>query len=128
VARLNARLEARASELQKANGELASLVEALRMPIVVLGADLRIKRFTGPAERTLGLRPSHIGKRVGEVDALRPVQVDCATVMTTREPLFREFPGQSGRPVQAIIRPFVSDDDRTNAVLLAIIPGGPAAL
>jgi two-component system CheB/CheR fusion protein len=128
VARLNARLEARAKELERANAELVSVIEGLRMPIVVLGADLRVKRFTGPAERALGLRPSHVGKRVADVEALKALQTDCAIVMTTREPLFREFAGQSGRMVQAMIRPFVSDEDQTNAVLLAIVPRTAGAL
>jgi hypothetical protein len=105
VARLNARLDGRTKELERANAELSNLIESLRMPIVVLGADLRLKRFTRPAERVLAS--------------------DCAVVLTTQTPVFRDFQLRPGRVLEVMIRPLVSEERQSHAVLLAIIPGPP---
>jgi hypothetical protein len=122
VARLNARLERRAKELERANTDLTELIDSLRMAIVVLGPDLRLTRFTPLAERVLALRPSHVGKPIGELESLARLKMDCAVVLSTQAPRFRELQVRPGRTLQVVIRPLVSEH-QANAVLLAVMPG-----
>ena len=37
------------------------------MPIVMLGLDLRVRRYTPPAERYFNLIPSDVGRPVGDI-------------------------------------------------------------
>lgn len=64
---LNQELQNRNIELSAANNDLLNLFANVNIPVVMVGNDLRIRRFTPPAEKLLNLIPSDIGRRLGEI-------------------------------------------------------------
>ena len=54
-------------ELREVNSDLAAILNGLNIPIILIGADLRIRRFTNAAARTLQLNPADIGKSAAQL-------------------------------------------------------------
>ena len=63
---VNDELEQRNAALAELNGDLTNLLESVEIPIVLLSADLRIRRYNPDAERLLRLTPAHKGRPIGK--------------------------------------------------------------
>jgi len=66
---INAELHARNADLGEANEDLSNLLGSVRLPIVMVGIDLRIRRFNVAAGLALSLIPTDVGRPIGH---LRP--------------------------------------------------------
>ena len=64
---LNDELEGRNREMTEVNSDLMNLLASVQIAIVIVGADLRIRRFTPAAERALNLIPSDLGRPIGHI-------------------------------------------------------------
>src|SRR5207248_4655044 len=64
---LNEELHNRNTELSAANNDLVNLFANVNVPVVMVGNDLRIRRFTPPAQKLLNLLQGDIGRRIGEI-------------------------------------------------------------
>jgi two-component system, chemotaxis family, CheB/CheR fusion protein len=64
---LNEEVQNRNSELSAINSDLINLFSNANIPIVMVNNDLRIRRFTPPAEKLLNLRATDIGRPVGQI-------------------------------------------------------------
>src|SRR5438552_2727704 len=64
---VNDELQNRNTELSQANNDLLNLFGNVNIPVVMVGNDLRIRRFTPPAQKLLNLIPADIGRRVGQI-------------------------------------------------------------
>ena len=66
---VNDELQNRMSELQQANDDLHNMLSSIRNAAVIVGMDLRIRRYTQTAERLLNLVPGDIGRSVSLLNA-----------------------------------------------------------
>jgi two-component system CheB/CheR fusion protein len=64
---VNDELQNRNRDLSQSNNDLANLLSSVQMPIVMLGRDLRIRRFTPAAEKMLNLIPADVGRPIGDI-------------------------------------------------------------
>jgi len=64
---LNEEMQNRNVELGSANNDLLNLLGHVDIPVVMVSNDLRIRRFTPPAQKLLNLLPGDIGRRLGEI-------------------------------------------------------------
>ena len=64
---LNAQLKTRNAELAATNDDLANLVLNIKIPIVMVGEDLTIRRSTPHAQELLNIFPSDVGRRIDEI-------------------------------------------------------------
>jgi two-component system, chemotaxis family, CheB/CheR fusion protein len=64
---LNEELQNSNVELELANDDFRNLLNGVDLPILMLGADLRIRRFSPTAEKLLGLSSVDIGRALAEV-------------------------------------------------------------
>ncbi len=64
---LNEELHNRNAELSATNNDLVNLLANVNVPVVMVGDDLRIRRFTPPAQKLLNLLPGDVGRRIGEI-------------------------------------------------------------
>ena len=64
---VNEELQNRNQELARANDDLLNLLSSVKIPIVIFGTDLRIRRFTPAAGKTLGLIPADIGRSISNI-------------------------------------------------------------
>jgi two-component system CheB/CheR fusion protein len=66
LATVNDELQHRNLELTEANNDFLNLLNSVQMAIVMLGPDLRIRRFTPAAERLFNLIPSDLGRSISD--------------------------------------------------------------
>ncbi|MFZ0733284.1 MAG: chemotaxis protein CheB [Candidatus Sulfotelmatobacter sp.] len=64
---LNEELQNRNTELSLANNDLLNLLGNVNIPVVMVGNDVRIRRFTPPAQKLLNLIPADMGRRLREI-------------------------------------------------------------
>jgi two-component system, chemotaxis family, CheB/CheR fusion protein len=64
---LNEELQNRNVELTAANNDLLNLLGNVTVPVVIVDQDLRIRRFTPPAQSLLNLLPGDVGRRLTEI-------------------------------------------------------------
>lgn len=66
---VNDELAGRNITLEQLNNDLNNLITSIQLPVIMLGPDLRIRRFTPHAERLLRLGSSDIGRPVGQIES-----------------------------------------------------------
>jgi two-component system CheB/CheR fusion protein len=66
---LNEELQSRMKELSSANDDLHNLLLGVDRAIVIVGLDLRIRRFTQTAEKLLNLLPTDIGRSAAQLNS-----------------------------------------------------------
>ncbi|MGZ9272759.1 MAG: CheR family methyltransferase, partial [Candidatus Binatia bacterium] len=64
---VNEQLQTRNLELNEANNDLTNLLASMAIPMVMVGSDLRIRRYTEPACRSINLRPTDIGRPLSDL-------------------------------------------------------------
>src|SRR6476660_529293 len=64
---VNQELQNRNDELTQLNNDLNNLLSSVNIPIVMLGNDLRIRRFTPMAEQAMNLIPSDVGRPITDI-------------------------------------------------------------
>ena len=67
LATVNDELQNRNVELNLLNNDLFNLLSSVEMAIVMLGQDLRIRRFTPMAEKVFNLIPADIGRPISDI-------------------------------------------------------------
>jgi two-component system CheB/CheR fusion protein len=64
---VNEELHHRNIELARVNDDLVNLLSGVGIPIVLVGRDLRIRRFTPPAEALFRLIPTDVGRPISDI-------------------------------------------------------------
>src|SRR5262249_19131477 len=64
---VNEEMQNRNAELTLLNNDLTNVLSSVSMPIVIVGSDLRIRRFTPAAEKPLNLIAGDIGRRITDI-------------------------------------------------------------
>src|SRR5689334_3770302 len=64
---LNEELQSRNEELSRLNSDLRNLLSSVNIPIIMLGNDFRIRRFTPVTEKVMNLIPTDIGRPISDI-------------------------------------------------------------
>src|SRR5262245_62742182 len=64
---VNEELQNRNDELTQLNNDLNNLLSSVSIPIIMLGNDLRIRRFTPLAEKVMNLIPTDTGRPITDI-------------------------------------------------------------
>jgi two-component system CheB/CheR fusion protein len=121
---LNEELQNRNAELGQLADDLSNLLVGVDIPIVILGADRRIRRFTPAAEKLLNLIPSDVGRpisdikpniEVPELDRLISEVIDKITLIE------RDVQGRDGRWYSLRMRPHTTAGNKAGGVLMALL-------
>jgi two-component system CheB/CheR fusion protein len=65
---VNDELRLRNEELDRANNDLLNLFSSVQMAVVMVWPDLRIRRFTPPAEKVFNIRPADVGRSITDLN------------------------------------------------------------
>src|SRR4029079_4326231 len=68
LATVNEELQNRNLELSQSNNDLTNLLASVQLAIVMLGPDLRIRRFTPAAEKLFNLVASDVGRALADIN------------------------------------------------------------
>ena len=121
---VNEELKHRNLELARVNDDLINLFGCVNIPIVMVSRDLRIRRFTSPAERLLNLLATDIGRPIRDIrgnldfpDLDRRIEA----VIDTLVPEDHEVLDQSGHWYSVRIRPYITVENKIDGAVVAIV-------
>jgi two-component system CheB/CheR fusion protein len=120
---VNEEMHGRNAELTQINNDLSNLLSSVNIPIVMLGNDLRIRRFTPQAEKVLNLFPADIGRPISDfrpkinVPDLEQVFLDVIDDLSVRE---RHVEDEDGRSYSLWVRPYRTSDNKIDGAVMAL--------
>jgi two-component system CheB/CheR fusion protein len=121
---VNEELQNRNMQLAHTGNDLLNLLSNVHIPIVMLGSDLRIRRFTPICERALNLIPTDVGRPISDINFNfnLPNLLELLTgVIRDLEPKSIELRDNSGRSHSLRIRPYRTEDDRIDGVVMVLV-------
>jgi two-component system CheB/CheR fusion protein len=124
LATVNEELRHRNAELARVNNDLVNLLSGVNIPIVMVGRDLRIRRFTPLAEKVFNLIPTDVGRPISD---MKPnLKLDdfpgmIAQVIDSITPYEGEVQDQSGRWYSLRIRPYVTMESKIDGASIVLI-------
>ena len=121
---VNDELQNRIRTANQLGDDLVNLIETTRIPIVVLGTDLCVRRFTPAAQAVLNLRPGDVGRPLRELKAkinVPDLELLVHEVIDTLEIKQREVADETGAWHKLYIRPYKTLDHKVGGVVLMLI-------
>jgi two-component system, chemotaxis family, CheB/CheR fusion protein len=126
LATVNEELRHRNAELARVNSDLLNLLSGIGIPIVMVSRDLRIRRFTPPAEKVFNLIPSDVGRPIGDIKPnleVSDLPRVIAGVIDSLAPFDSKVKDSEGRAYHLRVRPYVTLEktiDGASVVLLDV--------
>ena len=121
---LNDELESRNLELEQVNNDLHNLLAAINIPIVMVGPDLRIRRFTTIAEKLLNLIPADVGRPLTDinlhVEVPDPAKL-VSEVIDTLQTREVEVKDRKNRWWSVRVRPYKTTDNKIDGAVIALL-------
>jgi two-component system CheB/CheR fusion protein len=123
---INEQLQNRNAELARLNDDITNLLSSASVPMVSLGVDLRIRRFTPAAARLLNLLSTDVGRPISNINL--SVQIPdlgdlVASVVDTVRTQEREVSDRSGRHYLLRTHPYRTADNRIDGAVLVLHDG-----
>ncbi|MBA4137923.1 MAG: hypothetical protein C0518_11445 [Opitutus sp.] len=120
---VNEEMVNRNAELNLLNSDLTNLQASLKLPIVLLGRDLTVRRFSVQAGEQLGLQATDLGHRLdsGRQNRLLPgLSQVVAGVIDRGEEFTCEVQDQRGRWQSLRVRPYLNASNQADGAVLAV--------
>jgi len=124
LATTNEELRTRNGELVQVNDDLTNLLGSVQIPIIMLGGDLRVRRFTPTAAKALHLGGPDIGRPIGNIRFIIPdfdFEQQVKDVIASQEPVAREVLDQSGCWRSVRIHPYRSSDGSVDGAVVVLL-------
>ena len=121
---INTEMQSRNTELKQINDDLINLLGSMNVPIVMTGNDLRIRRFTPIAERTLRLIATDVGRPIADLKPrinVPDLEDILQRVLDTLQPYEQEVQDQEGRSYLMRVRPYRTTDNRIEGTVLQLL-------
>lgn len=121
---VNDEMASRNVELGRINGDLVNLQLATMLPIVLLGRDLTIRRFSPQAETQFGLLAADIGRSIAhirhnlDVNDLETLIAEVIDTVREREVEVRD---KEGRWHSLRVRPYLTLDNKVDGAVLVLV-------
>jgi two-component system CheB/CheR fusion protein len=106
------------------NSDLVNLMSGVGIPIVMVGRDLRIRRFTPLAERIFNLIPTDVGRPISDMKPnLESVDLAglIARVIDTLDPDESNLKDAAGHRFLLRIRPYVTTDQKIDGASIVLL-------
>jgi two-component system CheB/CheR fusion protein len=121
---VNDELKYRNDELALASNDLSNILNAATIPIIMIGMDLRLRRFTPAAGRLLALVANDVGRLVTEIHYpfrlpyLRDMLVETLQTLNVQQ---RRAQDNHGRWHEIFVRPYRTMDDKIEGAVITFI-------
>jgi two-component system CheB/CheR fusion protein len=120
---LNEEMQNRNVELSSANNDLLNLLGQVDIPVVMVSNDLRIRRFSPPAQKVLNLLPSDVGRRLGQIRPnldLQDMEPMVRRVIDLTTPQEREVCTKEGVWHMLHVRPYETWDHKIEGAVISL--------
>ncbi len=124
LATLNDELHNRNQELTTLNDDLNNLHVSINVPILMLGRDLRIRRFTSQAEKALSLIATDVERPISDIKLkinVPDLEALIAEVIDTVSVKEREVQDREGRWYSMRVRPYKTLDNRIDGAVVVLL-------
>ena len=124
LATLNEEMQTRNAELNLVNSDLLNILASVEVPIVIVDAERRIRRFTPKARPILNLLPADVGRPIDDIKpnlTIENLDQKIAEVIDTVVPYEEEAQGRERRWYRLQIRPYTTVDKRIDGAVLSVV-------
>lgn len=122
---VNDEMKERNSEGMRLNDDLTNVLSSVEIPIVILGRDTRIRRFTPAAGKVFGLLGADLTRPIGEVNPIATMVPALARMITEvlahLQPLDCGVQDAGGRWYHVSVRPYVTLDNRIDGTVITAL-------
>jgi len=121
---VNDELQNRNGELSLLNNDLFNVFSSVRMAIVIVDQNLRIRRFTPMAEKVFNLIPTDVGRPIGDFRLsfrgldLEPLLAEVIDTASARE---CEVQDRNGRWYSLRIQPYKTLENETDGAVIMLV-------
>ncbi|HEX8926322.1 MAG TPA: PAS domain-containing protein, partial [Terriglobales bacterium] len=121
---VNEEMQHRNELLSQLNNDLTNLLNSVNLPLVMVGSDLSVRRFTPQAASVLGLVASDVGRPIPrlklkvEVENLEQAMLE---VLKNVQPKEFRVKDSDGNPVSFRLAPYSTLDNRIDGLVLSIV-------
>ncbi len=121
---VNEELRVRNNDLNRANDDLTNLFGSVQMAVVMVWADMRIRRYTPLAQKFFNLRPADIGRSIGDMNlgldlpGFPQLLQDVIDQGLTKE---QEVRGRDGHTHLLRIRPYRTEGNQIDGAVIVLI-------
>jgi two-component system CheB/CheR fusion protein len=121
---VNDELKHRNDDLALASNDLSNILSAALIPIVMVGMDMKLRRFTPAAERLLGMVPNDVGRTVTDIPYpfqlpyLKKMLMETLQTLSVQQ---RRAQDSEGRWYDVFVRPYRTMDDRIDGAVITFI-------
>lgn len=120
---INEELQHRNIELNNINSDLRNLFAAVGVAVLMVDADLRIRRYNPAAEKLLDLEPIDIGRPIGHLRSNIPtpfIENQIRQVIDTLHADEQHVQDREGRWFSVVSRPYRTVDDRIMGAVVTV--------
>lgn len=121
---LNEELQTRNTELSQVNNDLTNLLSSVTIPVIMLGNDFTVRRFTPMAEKIFNLIPSDIGRRLSDLNrTVVAPDLDklIQDVIDNLRVIERQVQDREGRWYTLQIRPYRTQDNKIDGAVIILL-------
>jgi two-component system CheB/CheR fusion protein len=122
---VNEEMQHRNEQLNQLNNDLNNLLNSVNLPMVMVGPELNIRRFTPQAAKVLGLNASDMGRpitrlrlKLVEVADLEEIMLN---VISEVRPAHKRLKDSDGRACELRVTPYRTSDNRIDGVVLSVL-------
>ena len=121
---VNDELHSRNQEVSQINSDLVNLLTTVDVPILILDADRRIRRFTPKARNILNVLPSDVGRPLDDIKPnfdVPDLDRQIAEVIETIIDQESEVQDRDGRWYRMQIRPYKTTDNKIDGAIVSLV-------
>ena len=118
---VNEQLQSRNLELTRVSDDMTNLLGSANVPIVAVGVDLRIRKFTPAAGKVLNLLPADVGRPIGELKSVVEVsdlEALITGVIDTVRTEEREVRDRAGHWYMLCIHPYRTSENKIDGAVV----------
>ena len=121
---INSELKRKFEAISRAHSDLQNLVAAIDFGTLFLDSGLRLKRFTERVTDLFSITPTDEGRLI--TDCAHELEYDdlindAQTVLADLAPIRREVRSRAGRWYDMRIRPYLTDDDKIDGIVVTFV-------
>ncbi|MGA7121158.1 MAG: CheR family methyltransferase, partial [Polyangiaceae bacterium] len=124
LATINQEMMERNREATRLSDDLANVLTSASIPILILGRDGKIRRFTPAAGKLLHLIGADVGRPLGDIKpALEGADLMAivAEVIDQLVPVERSVKDANGRWYSVVVRPYMTLDNRIDGAVIVLL-------
>jgi two-component system CheB/CheR fusion protein len=124
LATVNDELNDRNVELNSLNNDLNNVLASTQLAILMVSRDLRIRRFTPAAEKTLQLTARDVGRPLGDIKlsmTLPELQPLLREAIDHNSPRERDVQDADGRWLSMCVRPYLTHANKIDGAVVTLV-------